>query len=223
MTPDDPGPSRQTWSRAVRAGLLALALPVGLVVLGEVLLYRIPWSAEPLDLVGENGRIENVQLALAVAFGLTTALVARRFAAVRPLAILLTGLSVALLVREQNNVLKDDVGRGVWQALVALVAVGTCAVAWPSRRRLPGALLDLLGRPAGGLLLAAVAVFAYGQLFDEARLWGFVLRTEEEVPLSARRVTEEGMELAAYVLAYAAALSWRYGLLRSAGRGQDAA
>jgi hypothetical protein len=213
-------PQDAGWPQVLRAVVGPLAVIVGLVLLGEVLLYRIPWSAEPLDLVGENGRLELTQTVLGIALGLTMARIAWRFPVVRPLAILLTGLAVALLVREQNNVLKDRVGHGVWQAIVAVVAAVACAVAWPTRARLPGAILDLLRRPAGGLLTAAVAVFAYGQLFDEAVLWRFLLG-QEEVPFAVRRVTEEGVELAGYVLAWAAALSWHVGLARSGAGPED--
>ncbi|MGE0193673.1 MAG: hypothetical protein AB7T63_16735 [Planctomycetota bacterium] len=200
----------------VRALVPPLALCAGLVLLGEILLYRVPWTADPLDLVGENGRIELTQTAVGVAFGATMVLIARAHARVRPLAILLAGFAVALLVREQNNYFKDHVGAGVWQAVVAAVALATCAIAWRSRRALPHALLDLLRRPAGGLLVAAVAVFAYAQLFDETRLWQHLLQ-ETDVPFAARRVTEEGLELAAYVLAFAAGLAWRAGLVRASG------
>lgn len=190
-----------------------LALCVGLVVLGEVLLYRIPWSDNPLDLVGENGRLELAQTALGVAFGATMVLIARAHARVRPLAILMAGFAVALLVREQNNYFRDHVGKGAWQAVVAVVALATCAIAWRSRRVLPDAILDLLRRPAAGLLVAAVAVFAYAQLFDELPLWRHLLQAEDP-PFAARRVTEEGLELAGYVLAFAAGLAWRAGLVR---------
>ena len=211
-----------SWGRAVRAALPPLALAVGLVLLGEVLLYRLPWSKEPLDLVGENGRLEWGQMVFLVGFGLTMAAIAARFARVRPLAVLLAGLAAAVLVREQNNVLKDHVGHGVWQALVAGIVAVSVALAWPSRRHLPGAVLDLLGRPAAGLLMAAVAVFAYAQLFDELTLWRFLLG-RDEVPYAARRVTEEGVELAAYVLAFAAAVAWRAGLARSGPPGEHVA
>ena len=141
-------------------------------------------------------------------------LIARAHARVRPLAILMAGFAVALLVREQNNYFLDHVGKGAWQAVVGVVALATCAIAWPSRRALPDAILDLLRRPAAGLLIAAVAVFAYAQLFDEMPLWRHLLDTQDP-PFAARRVTEEGLELAAYVLAFAAGLAWRAGLVRS--------
>ena len=198
----------------LRALVAPLALCAGMVVLGEVLLYRMPWTDNQLDLVGENGRFELAQTVFGVAFGATMVLIARAHARVRPLAILMAGFAVALLVREQNNYFLDHVGKGAWQAVVGVVALATCAIAWPSRRALPDAILDLLRRPAAGLLIAAVAVFAYAQLFDEMPLWRHLLDTQDP-PFAARRVTEEGLELAAYVLAFAAGLAWRAGLVRS--------
>lgn len=215
--PSAPLPARErpvSMQSALRAALAPLGLVVSLVVLGEVLLYRMPWPADALAVVGEDGRLEMVQMAFLLAFGGTAAWIARTQRHVRPLAILLAGFALAVFVREHNNRLKDDVGQGVWQILVLVVALGTAALAWSSRAALPGAIVDLLRRPAGGLLTAAVAVFAYAQLFDEAELWAQLL-PGTDVPFAVRRVTEEGFELAAYVFAFASSLSWRVGLARA--------
>jgi len=177
----------------------------GLFVLADVLLLRVH-AANGWAVFGENGRLELAQDVLIGVSFLLLVLCARRRPVTRPLAILLAGLAVAALVREQNNWFKDEVGHGVWQAVVAgvLLVTGLCV------RKVGGnlghALLDLLASPAFGWMAAGVAVFAFGQVLDERPIWNLLLGAD--VPYAAQRMAEECAETAAYGLIAAGTCEW---------------
>ena len=188
-------PLRGLWGPALRV----LLYGAGLLVLGDVILHRLPQPAHPLDLFGEYGRLEWVQVGLlVVSLGLSI-LTAVQCPQSRPLSILLVGCLAAVLVREHNNYFKDNHFSGLWQLIVAAVFGVTLLVAWRWRRNFLPALRTLVACPAFGWLCSAVLLVGFAQLLDEESLWAFVLEGQD-IPYAARRVGEETVELAAFYL-----------------------
>jgi len=181
---------------------------VGLLVLGDVVLHRLPTPDHPLDLFGEYGRLEWVQVGILLACLAVSVLTAIQRPASRPLSILLAGALVAVLVREHNNYFKDHHFSGLWQLIVGAVLAVTVLVAWRWRSHLVPALRALVSLPAFGWLCAAVLLTAFAQLLDEQSLWDFVLEGGA-VPYAARRVAEETTEVAAFYLFLVGLIEYR--------------
>ncbi|MDJ0522654.1 MAG: hypothetical protein QNJ90_11355 [Planctomycetota bacterium] len=178
----------------------------GLFLLGNVVLLWIP-AEHADDIWFEHRRVEQVQIGMLVLmFGLLIE-TARSRPSTRPLSVLLAGLAVAAIAREHNNWFKDNIGSGVWQAVVAVVLVLTALTA----RRLGGdtrtALAHLTASPAFGWLASGAVVFLFGQVLDERPIWALLVG--EPVPYSAQRMAEESMETAAYWLIACGLLEWR--------------
>lgn len=204
--------------RGVLGPLLRVVLyGAGLLVLGDVVLHRWAYPDQALEVFGEYGRLEWIQVGLLVLGLGICVLTAIQRPASRPLSVLLAGFLVAVLVREHNNYFKDNDIPGSWQLPVVVVLALTAGVAWRWRSSFAAALRRLVGLPAFGWLAAAVLLAAFAQLLDEQSLWDFVLRGRE-VPYAARRVGEETVEVAAFYLLLVGLIEYRIGLAPSDAR-----
>ena len=182
----------------------------GLLVLGDAVLHRWAYPEQALEVFGEYGRLEWIQVGLlALGVGVSVLTAVQRPAS-RPISVLLAGLLVAVLVREHNNWFKDNAVPGSWQLPVAVILAVTAWIAWRWRSNLGPALGRLVGLPAFGWLAAAVLLTGFAQLLDEQSLWDFVLRGQE-VPYAARRVGEETLEVAAFYLFLVGLIEYRLG------------
>jgi uncharacterized membrane protein YdcZ (DUF606 family) len=183
---------------------------VGLYAAGLFLLANtvlLWWPAEDAGLLfKEDGRLELVQVGLLVLMLALMIDAARRLPATRPLSVLLAGVAVAALVREHNNWFKDEIGRGVWQAVVGVVLVVTALVAKRLGGDVRAGIADLVARPAFGWLAGGVVIFAYGQVLDELPIWQLLLG--KDVPYAAQRMAEECVETASYWLLAAGLFEW---------------
>lgn len=203
-------PAPRSLLAVLAPALRALGYAAALVALGDALLLRWP-AADGWALFGEDGRLEIAQVGLLGLAAAGAALLALRRADTRPVSVLLLGLLLAVLVREHNNHFKDLGFRGLWQLVVAAVAIGTLAAAWPARARTLPALARYLGSPALPWMGAALCALAFGQLFDEPGLWRLILGSGD-VPYAARRAGEEGFETLAYACAAISILEYRLAL-----------
>ena len=185
----------------LRVGVYA----VGLFLLANIALLWVP-AEDAGQLFKEDGRLELVQVALLILMLALMVDAARRVPATRPLSVLLAGVAVAALVREHNNWFKDEIGRGVWQAVVGVVLVVTAIIAKRLGGDLRGSIVDLIARPAFGYLAGGVVIFAYGQVLDELPIWQLLLGPE--VPYAAQRMAEECVETASYWLLAAGLFEW---------------
>lgn len=203
-------PSPQSpWGALLRVALYG----GGLLLLGELALHRLPQPDHPLDLFGEYGRLEWIQVGmLVVGFGLCV-LTARQRPTSRPLSILFAGFLAAVLVREHNNYFKDNFFSGLWQLIAAAVVAVTVLVAWRWRSAFVPALRRLVSLPAFGWMCAGVLLVLFAQLLDEQSLWDFVLEGRE-VPYAVRRVGEEAVEIAGFYLFLVGLLEYHLGLRR---------
>lgn len=199
-------PPTRPWGPLLRAALYG----VGLAALGAVSLHGLPYPDHPLDLFGEYGRLEWIQVVLLVVSLALCVLTAVRRPASRPISVLLVGGLVAVLVREHNNAFKDHGFSGLWELIVAAVLVATVLVARRWRSAFVPALSRYVALPAFGWMCAAVLLAAFAQLVDEQSLWDFVLEGAY-VPYAARRVAEETLELAAFYLLAAGLLEAHLG------------
>ncbi len=214
MPPPKPEGCARVWPPLLRAAGYAVAL----FVLADVLLLR-GHATDGWAVFGENGRLEIAQdVLLALSFVLLLH-AARRRPVARPLAILLAGVALAALVREQNNAFKDEIGHGVWQMVVAVVLLVTGLVVHRVGGSLRAAVADLVAHPAFGWMAAGVAVFAFGQVLDELPIWHLLLGSD--VPYAAQRMAEECAETAAYGLIAAGTCEWGLAGTRHA-EGEDA-
>ena len=202
--------AREASAGRVLKALAPYALVVvSIVVVLDVVLHRLG-EVGGMTLAGEHGHLEILQVVCLVVLAALGLYLTRRRPATRPLSQAIVGLALALLVREHNNDFKDNVGKGVWQGLVALVLLSTAVWSWRDRNQLGPALLRLCAHPAMAWFAAAASVFLCAQLFDERSLWTRLLAADE-VPYAARRITEEGFELVGYLLALVGMLRWTRG------------
>ena len=192
------------WGTVLRVALYG----VGLLALCDVALHRLPFPDHPLDLFGEYGRLEWIQVGLLVVSLALAVLTAVQRLESRALSVLLAGGLVAVLVREHNNYFKDNCFSGLWQLIVAAVLAVTVLVAWRWRETLLPAIRRLVSLPAFGWLCAAVLIAAFAQLLDEESLWVFVLE-RDEFPYAAKRVGEETAEVAAFYLFMVGLIEYR--------------
>lgn len=166
--------------------------------LGHLAMHTVP-SESGMALFGEYGRLEMIQVA-ALGVGLLLALLAIvRHPTSRPIAVLIAGMLVTVLVREFNNYFKDHVADGLWQLIVYAVIFVSGALAFAWRAHFTQAAQRLVSSPAFGWMGAGVVVAIFAQLLDERSMWALVLE-REDYPYAARRMAEESVELAAYAL-----------------------
>ena len=142
--------------RGVLGPLLRVVLyGAGLLVLGDVVLHRWAYPEHALEVFGEYGRLEWIQVGILVLCVGVSVLTAIQRPASRPITVILAGLLVAVLVREHNNWFKDNAIPGSWQLPVVVVLAATAGIAWRWRSNLGPALRRLVELPAFGWLAAA--------------------------------------------------------------------
>ncbi len=193
--PDEP--FRRRYGPLLRLGLYALAF----FVVSHTLFVWMPMD-DAEAVFGEHRRIENAQVGLlGVSLSICVLLLLRRPAA-RPLSILATGAFLALLVRELNTPLEYY---DIWKFIVAAIALGSVALAWPHRRSLGSSLMVFM---RSGLPWCAAGALAhrFGALLDERAIWEPIVG--EGVPFLARRMGEESVELLGYMLILIGMIEW---------------
>lgn len=125
--------------------------------------------------------------------------VARNCPTQRPIAIPLSGLALAFLIRESDYFLDRLIGDNFWQVLIVILAALTIAYTYRSRRRLQIALARIWPSPGITLLFAgAVILFAFVRLVGHEPLWMSILG--DDYKRIIKLAVEEFIELLGYFL-----------------------
>ncbi|MFT3761284.1 MAG: hypothetical protein QM761_01465 [Pseudoxanthomonas sp.] len=182
-----------------RSALLALVMAVPVA-----LLYAdIQWLR---DGVGEWSLTELTQVGFLFATAWAFARLARIREDDRGFAVLAAGLFACMLVRELDAVW-DLAFRGLWQLLVAAIALGCMAWALRDRRAtLAATARFLVSRSSAVMTVGLVLLLIYSRLFGMTALWQGLL--SEQYVRVFKNAAEECTELLGYTLIMASSLTY---------------
>lgn len=147
----------------------------------------------------EYSPVEIIQAIMLVVCGGLMAWVARYCPSQRQIAILLGGVALACLIRENDYFLDRFVADNLWQVLVAIVGALVIAYTYRHRRRLRVALGRIWPSPGLTLLFAgALILFSFGLLVGHEPLWMSILGDAYQRVI--KLAIEEFIELSGYFL-----------------------
>lgn len=134
----------------------------------------------------------------------------------RGFALAAAALFSSMLVREQNNALKA-IAPGLWQSLVAVIAVLGIHAVRREGARTYAAFMRFVDSRIGGLMVAGlILLLFFSRSFGTGVLWHEIL--DDQYRRVAKNAAEEGAELMAYVLITFASLAHCRSSIRRARR-----
>ena len=147
----------------------------------------------------EFSPLEFIQAIILLLCGALMAWVAQYCPSQRPIAILLGGLALASVIRENDYFLDRYLADNLWQVLVAVVGALVIAYTYRHRRRLLIALARVWPSPGLTLLFAgAIILFSFSLLVGHEPLWMSILGDAYQRVI--KLAVEEFIELAGYFL-----------------------
>ncbi len=165
---------------------------------GSLKLHIMPSETDQFG-TSEYSPVEIIQAIILGVCGAIMAWVARNCPTQRPIAIPLSGLALAFLIRESDYFLDRLIGDNFWQVLIVILAAPTIAYTYRSRRRLQIALARIWPSPGITLLFAgAVILFAFVRLVGHEPLWMSILG--DDYKRIIKLAVEEFIELIGYFL-----------------------
>jgi len=157
----------------------------------------------------EFSAVENVQLILLLACGAMMGWVARHSNTQRPLAILLGGLALILLIRELHYFLDQYIIDNLWQVLVGVSGALLIAYCYRHLKRLNIALARIWPSPGLTLIYAgAIILFAYSIMVGHEPLWLAMLG--DAYARIIKLAVEEFIELIGYLLCLIGTIEYVY-------------
>lgn len=158
----------------------------------------------------EHSYTEWMQLTYILVISLLLYFIAKSSEPLRPIAYLLTGGFVVVLIRELDHYL-DVIYNGAWLPPALVVFAGTIWVVFRHRHQLTDSTRHLISTPAFGLFVAGwLGIFVFSRLFGYKGIWLAVFQVETLDPRSpfkwAKNAVEEGTELFGYCLMLCAAI-----------------
>lgn len=198
LAPADSGPYPET-RQALRGLGRAAALWCLMAIPPAALLLDIQWLRNG---VGEQSLVESLQLVLLAVAALAFAGLAQRSRADRRFAVLAAAFFACMGIRE-TDAAWDLVFDGLWQILVAGVAMAAVAYAAVDWRATLRSLGRFLASRAGLLMTLAVGLLlVYSRLLGMGVIWEGLL--DEQYLRVFKNAVEETTELLGYVLIAAA-------------------
>ncbi len=157
----------------------------------------------------EFSAVENVQLILLLASGALMGWVARHSNTQRPLAILLGGLALILLIRELHYFLDQYIIDNLWQMLAGISGALLIAYCYRHLKRLNIALARIWPSPGLTLIYAgATILFAYSIMVGHEPLWLAMLG--DTYARIIKLTVEEFIELIGYLLCLIGTIEYVY-------------
>lgn len=194
----DTGPradARLVLQGAVRAAALWCLAAVPALAL----LLDIQWLG---NVVGEQSLVETAQLALVATAGAAFIVLARRRPDERRFALLVAGFFACIAIRE-TDAAWDLVADGLWQVLVAAVAVAAVAYALVDWRATLRALARFVASRAGLVMIIGLGLLmVHSRLLGMGVIWQGLL--DDQYLRVFKNAVEESAELLAYTLVAAA-------------------
>lgn len=186
---------RSDQQRVLRGVVRAAALWCLIAVAPMLLLLDIQWLG---NAVGERSLVETTQLVLLAVTATAFVTLARRNRADRRFAVLAAGFFLCMGIRE-TDAAWDLVADGLWQALVAVVALAAAAYAAADWRAALRSLGRFLGSRAGLLMTLALGILlVYSRLLGMGVIWEGLL--DDQYLRVFKNAVEETTELLGYVL-----------------------
>ena len=146
----------------------------------------------------ELGIVEIAQCACLLTIVILISTAAVRRPDLRGGLILVTGLFLDMLIRENDGLL-DGIRHGCWIYPAILTTILAVWCAWRRRKTvLPGLMLIRDGRTFPILAFGFFALVGYSRIFGMKAIWRIVVGMDDYRP--AKHVAEEGVELFAYFL-----------------------
>lgn len=183
--------------------LLAGFVPAAIACLVPVALVFCDIAVFGLE-CDEAGVVEISQSAALLATVALVGCVAKKRGDLRGGLVLVAGFFLAMLIREQDQVLEEFLPHGAWVVPCALATAGAAAIAFANRDTLLPALAHV--RANGRfpwLALGVMTVIGYARIFGSKYIWKAVVGTDD-CYRAVKHVAEEGTEL----FGYAMILSW---------------
>jgi hypothetical protein len=157
----------------------------------------------------EFSSVENVQLILLLASGALMGWVARHSNTQRPLAILLGGLALIMLIRELHYFLDQYIIDNLWQVLAGISGALLIAYCYRHLKRLNIALARIWPSPGLTLIYAgAIILFAYSIMVGHEPLWLAMLG--DAYARIIKLAVEEFIELIGYLLCLIGTIEYVY-------------
>lgn len=190
------GPAPGADQRRLLRGLLrAAALWSLMAIAPAALLLDIQWLG---NTVGERSLVEVAQLVLLAVTAAAFASLARLSPADRRFAVLAAGFFLCMGIRE-TDAAWDLLFDGLWQAMVAVVALAAAAYAAADWRAALRSFGHFLGSRAGMLMTLALGILlVYSRLLGMGGIWEGVLG--EQYLRVFKNAVEETTELLGYAL-----------------------
>ncbi len=165
---------------------------------GSLKLHIMPSDTDQFG-TSEFSPVEIIQAIILGVCGVIMTWVARNCPTQRPIAIPLSGLALAFLIRELDYFLDRLIGDNFWQVLIVILGALTIAYTYRSRRRLQIALARIWPSPGITLLFAgAVILFAFVRFVGHEPLWMSILG--DDYKRIIKLAVEEFIELIGYFL-----------------------
>ncbi|MGE4533919.1 MULTISPECIES: hypothetical protein [Halomonas] len=175
----------------------------------------------PADHFSERGLTELAQTALLAIASALLLYVLLALRELRLVALLMFGLLVASLIREQDVHLDTHVFDGAWQLLVSLTLLPILAVVIRRRRRFVAEFAAYANSFSFGLFAAGfLTTYVFSRLYGRQDMWRAIL--QEHYLRDFKSAAEEVVELFGYALLLIAVielllLARRWALARKAG------
>jgi hypothetical protein len=165
---------------------------------GSLKLHIMPNETDQFG-TSEFSPVEIIQAIILGVCAIIMAWVARNCPTQRSIALPLSGLALAFLIRELDYFLDRLIGDNFWQVLIVILGSLTIAYTYRSRRRLQIALARIWPSPGITLLFAgAVILFAFVRFVGHEPLWMSILG--DDYKRIIKLAVEEFIELIGYFL-----------------------
>ncbi|MGY0561066.1 hypothetical protein ACW7G2_10165 [Luteimonas sp. A277] len=191
-----PGPWHSPDLRLLVQGLVrAGALWCLMAIPAVALLVDIQWLGNS---VGEHSLVESIQLLLLAVTAAAFLTLARGNPGERRFAVLAAGFFICMAIRE-TDAAWDLVFDGLWQILVAAVALAAVAYAAADWRAALRAMARFVSSRSGVLMILALGILlVHSRLLGMSLIWEGLL--DEQYLRVFKNAVEETTELLAYVL-----------------------
>lgn len=159
----------------------------------------------------ENSFTEWGQELAVIGIMLTFAVIGYRHADKLPLAILGSGLSLMVLIREYNNFFKANFFQGAWSLLVLLTGILTVVLILKRKENFVPSLANFFASRSFGLTISgALITFVFSRLFGLPYVWRALMQENYIRPVI--RAAEEGTELVGYIFVFFGVLEYAQSL-----------
>lgn len=158
----------------------------------------------------ENSFTEWMQLTYILGTAFLFILAGRRFAPLKPVAYLVGGGFLVIMIREMDGYL-DAIYHGAWLPFALVALAVTLAVVYRHRQNFRESVSRFLSTPAFGYFAAGgIGLMVFSRLFGSKNVWTTLFQVEWLDPLTpmyfAKSAAQEGTELFAYCLLFCAAV-----------------